>query len=85
MEVGLVYFIENRCAFYFLIDLVVPGLSRCVKCRAVCEDDGVIQRLSDMLVVDISVLGCSVSNFQGYIFIRTGLWFYLYFVRLEPS
>lgn len=85
MEVGLVYFIENRCAFYFLIDLVVPGLSRCVKCRAVCGDDGVIQRLSDMLVVDISVLGCSVSNFQGYIFIRTGLRFCLYFVRLEPS
>lgn len=50
MEARLVYFIENRCAFYFLIDLVVPGLSRCVKCRAVCEGDGVIQRLSDMLV-----------------------------------
>lgn len=73
MEARLVYFIENRCAFYFLIDLVVPGLSRCVKCRAVCEDDGVIQRLSDMLVVDISGPGRSVSNFQGYVFIRTGL------------
>ena len=85
MEARLVYFIENRCAFYFLIDLVVPGLSRCVKCRAVCEDDGVIQRLSDMLVVDISGPGRSVSNFQGYIFIRTGLWFFLRFVRLEPS
>lgn len=85
MEAGLVYFIENKCAFYFLIDLVVPGLSRCVKCRAVCEDDGVMQRLSYMLVVDISVLGRSVSNFQGYIFIRTGLWFCLCFVRLEPS
>lgn len=85
MEARLVYFIENRCAFYFLIDLVVPGLSRCVKCRAVCEDDGVIQRLSDMLVVDISGPGRSVSNFQGCIFIRTGLWFFLRFVRLEPS
>lgn len=50
MEAGLVYFIENRCAFYFLIDLVVPGVSRCVKCRAICEDDGVIQWLSDMVV-----------------------------------
>lgn len=85
MEARLVYFIENRCAFYFLIDLVVPGLSRCVKCGAVCEDDGVIQRLSDMLVVDISGPGCSVSNFQGYIFIRTGLWFCLRLDRLEPS
>ena len=62
----LVYFIENRCVFYFLIDLVALGLSRWVKCRAVCGGDGVMQWLSDVLVVDISVLGRSVSNFRGH-------------------
>lgn len=49
----LVYFIENRCVVYFLIDLVVRGLSRWVKCRASCGRNGAIQRLSDVLVMDI--------------------------------